>query len=384
MGTESRLEAAAVEGARAGSAPGTRSAPYSPETLAPEAGAFVDDAEVRRTVAAFEELLGPLFAEPQRFDFFHAVHLLERIFPERAPVGEFADPGDEVVRFRTATAVSFPTTEIQGLEPTSVGQPPRMIVNFLGLTGPQGVLPLAYSLYIAERVRAGDRALKDFLGIFDHRLISLFFRAWEKSHVGVAFDRGAEQRDWFTRHLQALIGIETGGLQERLPLSDQSLLYYAGLLALPTRPAAALEQLLTDFFGVTAEVEQFVGAWYPLERATQSELGDETSASSQLGFGAVAGHEIWDQQSRVRVRLGPLTRAQYDRFLPGGAAYEPLTALCRFFANDQIDFQIQLILARDEVPACQLGSDAPLPLSWCTWLRTSALQRDPDDTVLSI
>jgi type VI secretion system protein ImpH len=171
-----------------------------------------------------------------------------------------------------------------------------------------------------------------------------------------------------------------------MPFADDVLLYYTGLFGLPTRPAAGLEQLLTDFFDVPVAIEQFVGAWYPLERATQSELGDEFGASAQLGLGAVAGDEIWDRQSRARIRIGPLTRRQYDEFLPGGSAYEPLRALVRLYTNDMIDFEIQLVLARDEVPACELGGDdaASLPLGWCTWLRSAPLARDPDETILTL
>ena len=31
----------------------------------------------------------------------------------------------------------------------------------------------------------------------------------------------------------------------------------------------------------------------------------------------MVGNEIWDQQSRVRIQLGPLTLEQYMDFLPG-------------------------------------------------------------------
>jgi type VI secretion system protein ImpH len=158
------------------------------------------------------------------------------------------------------------------------------------------------------------------------------------------------------------------------------------LLGIPTRPAAALEQLLGDYFGVPAEIEQFVGAWYPLERATQCALDDGSGPSSQLGLGAVAGDELWDPQSRVRVRLGPLSRAQYDQFLPGGRAHDELRALTRFFGNDQLDFEIQLVLDREDVPPCTLGDDdtPPLPLGWCTWIRTAPFGRDPDETTFTL
>jgi type VI secretion system protein ImpH len=367
MAAESRLEAAAVAAPPA----------YAPsldeeaERAAPPDESISPDAR---------RLLDRLFAEPWSFEFFQAVHLLEQLQPDRLRIGGFADPRREAVRLTTATNVGFPASEIQGIQLRD-GQP-RMAVNFLGLTGPQGTLPLSYSLYLAERARAGDHGIKEFLEIFDHRILSLFFRAWEKTHAGIA--HGDSSRDWLANHLADLVGMSGDALRGRLPFDDDSLLFYTGLFGLPTRPAAGLEQLLADFFDVPVEIEQFVGAWYPLERATQSELGEESSASSQLGLGAVAGDEIWDRQSRARIRVGPLTRRQYDTFLPGGSAYEPLRALARLYTNDMIDFEIQLVLARDEVPRCQLGADDPLPLSWMTWLSTKPLGRSPDDTVFSI
>ncbi len=334
------------------------------------------------------KLLGPLLDEPQAFEFFQAVHLLEQLYPERSPVGAFADPGDEVVRFATPSGVGFPSSEIRSLEPPTGDAPAQMVVNFFGLTGPQGVLPLDYSLYAVGRERAGDHALKDFLGLFEHRFISLFYRAWAKSHPASGARVPAEavgtedRRDWLTAQLLSVVGMGTPGLQSRLPLSDESLLYYSGLLSLPSRPAAALEQLIADHFEVTCVVEQFVGAWYPLSRSAQTALGDELAT---LGDGAVAGDEVWDQQGRVRVRIGPLTRRRYDEFLPGGESSEALRALTRFYGNDQFDFEIQLVLARDEVPAFQLGrEETPLPLGWCTWLRTAPLDHDPDDALFTL
>ncbi|HEY7394993.1 MAG TPA: type VI secretion system baseplate subunit TssG [Gemmatimonadaceae bacterium] len=337
-------------------------------------------------------LINPLLDRPQAFDFFQAVQLLEQLRPERAPVGAFADPRDEVVHFEAATGVAFPASAVQQLEdPTDA--PAKMTVNFFGMTGPKGVLPLDYSLYVANRGRAGDFALKSFLGIFEHRIVSLFYRAWTKSHAAVGFGRSKEQtarenaseganQDWLTELLLSIVGMRTEGLQGRLPLPDEALLYYAGLLSMPSRPATALEQLVADYFDVPCEVEQFVGAWYPLTIDTQTALGEEMGS---LGGGAVAGDEVWDQQGRVRVRIGPLTRQRYDEFLPGGESHEALRALTRFFGNDQFDFEIQLVLARDEAPACQIDADAaPLPLGWCTWLHTAPLGRDPEDAVFTL
>lgn len=319
--------------------------------------------------------------DPTSFEFFQAVRLLGQLHPERGSVGGFEHPADEVARFVANTAVAFPASEIQSLV-SPPDAPARMTVNFMGLTGPLGVLPMFYSLQVAERTRARDTALRDFFDIFHHRMVSLFYRAWEKYRFTVTHEQG--QRDRLAAHVLDLIGLGTSALQGRLPVRDESLLFYAGLLAPQSRPAEALRQMLADHFGVAVEIEQFVGGWYPLAASTQCGLGAGRDGSEQLGLGAVAGDELWDQQSRVRVRLGPLTRCQYDQFLPTGAAHEPLRALTRFFGDEQLDFEFQLVLARDEVPACVLGADddAATPLGWCTWLRSSPFSRDPDETIL--
>src|SRR5690606_4303217 len=105
------------------------------------------------------------------------------------------------------------------------------------------------------------------------------------------------------------------------------LLFYSGLLLPQQRSAAALEQLVGDYFDVPVTVEQFVGGWLPLGRQEQCAVGLREDASTQLGLGAVVGDEMWDPQGRVRLRLGPLSRARYDEFLPGGGALDSLRQL---------------------------------------------------------
>ena len=344
-------------------------------------------AEARRS---FAELLRE---DPNRVEFFQAVRLLERILPDREPVGRFGDPAREVARFSVPPSISFPASEIQSLEQAGDRQA-RIGVNFIGLTGPLGVLPYSYTLAIAERVRQRDTAARDFLDLFHHRIASLFYRAWERYRFTVAHERS--RRDPLAVHLGDLIGMGTPGLQQRLEVKDTSLHFYSGLLSMHRRSAVGLEQLLADYFGVATSVEQFVGGWYPLPPPDQCELNHEGGTeSSQLGFGAVVGDEAWDPQARIRVRLGPLTRAQYDDFLPGGSALPRLRELVRQYTDDQVDVELQLVLARDEVPQCVLGEPGPgagggeqqdggsrLPLGWATWLRTTPSTHDRDDTVM--
>jgi type VI secretion system protein ImpH len=325
--------------------------------------------------------------EPWRFQFFQGVRLLERLLPERSPVGRFAHPAKEVIRFGVHSSTAFPASHIQDLQllPDS---PALMVVNFMGLTGPMGVLPLYYSELVLERLRAKDRTLASFLDLFNHRLVSLFYQAWEKYRFTVAYERG--ERDRFSHHLLDLIGLGTPGLQDRQAVPDDSLLFYSGLFSMHNRSAAALRQVVSDYFDVPVEVEQFVGAWYPLSIDDQCCFETADAYSEQLGIGAVVGDEIYNQQSGVRLRLGPLDLRQYIDFLPEGSAYEPLKAITRFFAGEEIDFQVQLVLKRGQVPGCELddslaqrGDVAP-QLGWSTWVKTVPMNRDPADTVLRI
>jgi type VI secretion system protein ImpH len=332
---------------------------------------------------ARSELEERLRKEPYLFEFFQAVRLLERFLPDKVKVGKFAPPSAEVARFRANSTLVFPASEIQELRWPAQG-PVEMKVNFMGLTGPEGVLPPNYTAFLVERARAGDSAAVDLFDTFNHRIISFFFQAWEKYRFWIAYERG--ERDQFSHHLLDLIGLGTPGLQDRQAVGDDSLLYYSGLLAQRPRSAAALEQILTDYFEVPVEVEQFAGGWYRLDSSDQCSFEDRKSYSEQLGVGAVVGDEVWDQTARVRIKIGPLSLAHYKEFLPTGSAFEPLRVLTRFFSNDEFDFEVQLILNRNEVPRCELGGDAETAprLGWTTWGRTKETTRDVADTILQL
>src|SRR5688572_29040812 len=93
-----------------------------------------------------------LVREPHRFNFFQAVRLLERarrlfrgISRIPHPLGEDESPRDEAVRFHVPASFTFPPGEIGSFSPPTDDHPPRMLVAFLGLTGPAGVLPRHYT-----------------------------------------------------------------------------------------------------------------------------------------------------------------------------------------------------------------------------------------------
>jgi type VI secretion system protein ImpH len=159
-----------------------------------------------------------------------------------------------------------------------------------------------------------------------------------------------------------------------------SLPFYSGLLGLRSRPAAGLAQIVADYFEVQASVEQFVGEWRVVEDGGQVCLGDD-SMDGMLGA-SVIGNAIYDPHARVRLRIGPLMRAQFDDFLPTGRAHDELRRLVRLYTDDQVGVDAQLVLRREEVPAITLGAPHAANLGFGTWLRHKPIQHDADDVHL--
>jgi type VI secretion system protein ImpH len=314
--------------------------------------------------------------EPYQFSFFQAVRLLHHIGVTRKAVGNFAQPSAEAVRFSVNSSLAFPASEIQGIE-WPEDAPPKMIVNFMGLTGPIGALPLYYTEFVADRARNRDMALRDFLDIFNHRMISLFYRAWQKHQFAAGYAGDAAH---LTSYILDLIGIGTPGLQDRQGVPDKTLTFYCGLLARQSKSVSGLENMIGDYFDIPVEVEDFIGVWRRLDISNQCLLEEDESCS--LGSSAIVGDEVFDN-SRVRIRLGPLTIEQYNDFLPNGDAYGAVRALTKAFSTE-VEYELQLVLREADVLGCVLGTGLEAqPLGWLTWIRSTQQPSGPrSDTIL--
>ena len=329
---------------------------------------------VGRASSSVERLL---FEEPYRFEFFQAVRLLGRLFPDRARVGLKGPPGREVVRFHARASLAFPASAIARLEPgRGADGPLAMTVAFMGLTGPSGVLPHHYTEFLLD----GNTEAAAFLDLFNHRLIALFFRAWEKYRPALAREAGAP--DLLKGCLLAFVGRGTEGLQERYDFSDDAFLCHASAFAQRRRPALVLERLLRDYFGLNVEVEQFVGRWLVLDPADRSTLNPE-GGNNGLGTSLLLGGRVWDAQGKFRLRVGPLTEAQFLALLPGGDDFRALAQMTRAFVDLGLDFDVQLVLKAEEVPQCRLSSAAGAgsQLGRHAWLRARPMTADAGDAV---
>ncbi|MBV8544879.1 MAG: type VI secretion system baseplate subunit TssG [Acidobacteria bacterium] len=307
-----------------------------------------------------------LFEEGHRFAFLQAVRLLEELYDERTPPGEGVDPQREVVRFRHAVRMDFPPGDVESVHPGAKGEPAEMVVNILGLAGALGPLPPAVSELIVERTFRKDKAFRDFLDIFNHRLVSLLYRARKKYRP--AIDTRAPDRGRVATVLYSFLGLSTPHLLGRMEMRDRALLPYAGLCVDRYRSTAGLVRLLEDYFGVPVDIAQFAGRWDAIEDDDVTRIG-ESGQNQLLGGGAVLGRRLWSDDSSFRVQLGALTFVQFLSFLPNGSAFRALVAAVQFYVREELGFTIGLTLAAAEVPVLRLGAGQGIFLGWTSWLK---------------
>jgi type VI secretion system protein ImpH len=327
-----------------------------------------------------------LFEESFRFEFFEAVRVLERLYPQRQPVGYAAPPRQEVARFRSRISLSFPPSAIYEMtRPEETGKPSEMTVAFMGLAGLVGVLPRHYTEMLLERIRQKDFTFSDFLDLFNHRFISLFYRAWEKYRFPVAYERSVlngQRYDPVSLNVFNFFGMGTAGLRERLDVEGETLLFYSGLLAQQPHSAVMIESLLADYFGIPVRAVQFTGQWLSLTHEQRTRIISKKQNQS-LGRDAILGSRFWDQQAKFRLRLGPMKFSRFKGFFPVAKAFKELVQLVRLSIGQQLDFDLQLVLEAAEVPSCRiaLGQDAPR-LGWSSWLKTKEFVRDTTDAII--
>ena len=347
------------------------------------------------------------------YDFFQAISLLEKLDCNDTP-HQF---DDDRVRFVTSPDLSFPASSIQRIDlPQQPSERATVTVNFMGLTGPSGVLPRHYTEKVMEVERDADAktrsTLRGWFDMFTSRFIWSMYRAWKKMRIDRSLPESQGPKSTpspFAQGLFSLIGFGLGSLRSRLQvrtnntshspedaatedrIRDWALLRHSSTLARRRRSAAQISRVLSDYFQVPVLVEQFQGQWLELDTDCQTRLGD-ASASSQLGVSAVVGRRVWDIESKLRLRVGPLTAEQFDSLLPYHSTdkarrrFIMLCQMARLLLGPEYDFDVQLVLDPQSVPMLKLsGSEdtEPSRLGWNTWLAQREATHDLDDAVFN-
>lgn len=303
-----------------------------------------------------------LARDPEAHHIFHALRVIEAEFSDAPRLGESRRPRQDKVRLGQEAELAFPPSTIADFTPARGDSPARLTNRFFGLFGPQGPLPLHMTEYARDRLRNHrDPTLVAFADMLTHRLLGLLYRAWSRGEPAVSFDRGD---DPIARKVAALAGYHNDAMQNRDAMPDLAKRHFAGNLARGPKNPEGLIAILSAFFDVPVQVQQFVGSWLELEPDDQWQLG----GMAGLGDATSIGQKVWTRAAKFRLRVGPLSIADYERLLPGGASLDRLRAIVRNYVGDELDWDINLVLAGDDVPRASLGGTTRL--GHTTWIGT--------------
>jgi type VI secretion system protein ImpH len=252
------------------------------------------------------------------------------------------------VRLGQAPHLGFAPSDVATVEATSEGRVQLEQLGF-GLFGPNGALPLHWTeLAYERRHQKDDGTIVDFLNLFQHRLISLFYRAWAQSEPAVSLDRPDSDR--FRTYVGSLLGLAPESARDADERADFAKLSRAARFALQTRSADGLEAILADYFGIALEVRPCSGEWLDIPPDLRSRLGEQ-----RLGMNTTLGASTWQCQHKFEIVLGPLSGGEFENFLPGARGLIELHALVRFYTNDEWGWQVRLLLEDADIPGATLG-----------------------------
>jgi type VI secretion system protein ImpH len=357
--------------------------PSPADTSVHEAGsAAPPQPEHARRFAAW---LAQVSERPEAYDLWQLLRHIEAAHPHLPRFGEAVRPADEPLRVGQRAELDFPPTPLSSVDVPAGGGPVRVAQRVFGLLGPNGPLPLHLTELVRERnLHHADATLQAFLDTITHRFALLFYRSWAQAQPVVALDRPGNSA--LHRWAGALFGLGDERLQNRDACGDGAKLLFAGRLSRQVRDADGLLAWCKARFDVPISVQQWCGHWMALERGERTRLRGR--AAQALGGGAVLGGTVWDVQHKFRIVIGPLRLPAYLAFLPGGPQLARLQAMVRQWVGLEFAWDVQLILARADVPALRLGGrgSGPRPgaLGRAAWLGHYTAHGDADALVIDV
>ena len=299
-------------------------------------------------------VIARLLAEPSHFDFFQALRLLLAWLREHG-VDE-AQAFGHYLRLHGSTALTFAPAQIEQLW---LEHNHQFVVHLraamVGYLGVHGTLPLHYTVSLLRHAReSGDQGALAWLDCLSQRALAQFYQSWARYRIECHDACGGE----FLQLQLALAGSSAQALaRDAGALPPQALAHYAAVLRQRPVSASVMQAVLAEYFGVGVQLQRFVGVWITRPARDHSCL---SRSNVVLGGGAMLGQRCRRADLRVGLTLGPLTRAQYDDFLPGQPGALALRQMLGLFGLPALSVEVRLRLRREAIRGCTIGAGACL------------------------
>lgn len=311
-----------------------------------------------------------LKAEPWRFSFYDVLRRIEREHPDRPRIGDSATRREEYVELGQDPFLEFPASDLTSVQ--SQGDRLKIFARFLGLSGPQGALPLTTTDESLSWLLMRDDSFARFLDLFNNRFLQLFFRAWSDARPIGQHDRPDVDR--FVAFIGSFIGIGSPHLRDLDSVPDLAKLTYAGLLAPKSKSASRLRGFLKGLFETEVDVDQFVGSWLTFDPADVTRIG---RGHAVLGQNALLGSSVFSIEDKIRIRIYVRDLAHHEKFLPTGSdnLAKRLADAVFFYLGDELEWDVELAIPSGAIEPVRLGKSGRL--GWTTWMAPNWTSKEP-------
>ena len=333
-------------------------------------------------LAVKSPLLKNVKEHPWRYDFFQLVRILEHYYrngnKQSAPIGSFYPPANEPLRFSMNPSLAFegaPVHQVNSGSEESLTHEQQwdVEVNFWGMTGSKGVLPFHYRELILQRLRFKDMSMKHFFDLLDHRSLSLFYRAWKKHRIAVAFEAHERldpkyNRDRYGEMIRAFLGLAGKGAHKFFQ-PEGAEFNCAGLISRRVCSPTALAQAIKQQYGLNVKILPFRGQWQPIPVDLRTRASGAPGSNNILGQQAIVGEKTWAVQNRFTVEFQDIDYDKFIRLVSGTEMLTSMYTLIRTMAGVALDFDLALEVQQRKLPTSRLANTKTQPLlGWNTKL----------------
>ena len=306
-----------------------------------------------------------LLREGHSFSFFQVMRLLRIYGHDSTEIEDSASVETGNIRVRPKLSLAFPPADVDMIEEQDVDIGPRFQVtaNFLGLYGTSSPLPTFYSEDLMDEASLDESITRDFIDIVNHRLFLLLFRCWSKyrQFIQVVEENNPDHLE----RLYSLLGLGEETIRDNIP-DAYGLLRYIGLFTQFPRSTIGLQTLLQDALEVMSlKVIPCINRKAIIPEDQRLLLG---VAGNLLGVHSFLGREIEDRMGKFRIRIGPLNRKVFRRFLPGGDRHQKLALLTKLYVVDPLEYDLEIIISAGQVKTVCLGASEWSRLGLDTWI----------------
>lgn len=280
------------------------------------------------------------------FNFYRFCQLLEKQLSDLKPIGSTFSPKNDAVRFRPHPGMGFPVSELKAVEtdPERPDAPPTVRTTFMGLYGVDSPLPTGYIDDIAQK-REGHEAQEAFLDIFNHRMMTQFYRIWRKYSYPATFEDGGTDKT--SRSLMALTGITHSS---DVPASR--LLAILQPLVRTTRTAEGIASVIrTQAPNTQVTVKPHKLTQMPVGKRARFSISDR----QRLGDHLVLGSMMSDANYCIGVEMITEDANEAKGWLPGGQLREDVLSLLRVYLGCDYDASLELTIPMRLAPVPRLG-----------------------------